>query len=306
MKKDSNHIAYCLLWVLVAQCVCICGDALASAAIVVDHRCVDIRQIPTNWVNQAKQRLHIAYGHTSHGSQLVDGMSGLIGFMNGHGYPSNLFAWNSGGLDSALDLTDMAFGGWYDLGDPDRTFWEARTRSYLATNSLCNVVIWAWCGQVSTATEEDINSYLDLMDGLQRDFTNVTFVHMTGHLDGWGPEGNLNMRNNQLRNHCLEHGDVLYDFADIESYDPDGITNYMSLYSNAECWYGPTGSQNWAIDWQNSHIEGMDWYDCTSWHTQPLNGNLKAYAAWWLWARLTGWPGISTAATAAAASTSSR
>jgi hypothetical protein len=26
-------------------------------------------------------------------------------------------------------------------------------------------------------------------------------------------------------------------------------------------------------------------------HSQPLNGNLKAYSAWWLWARLAGWPG---------------
>ena len=28
-------------------------------------------------------------------------------------------------------------------------------------------------------------------------------------------------------------------------------------------------------------------------HTQALNGNLKAYAAWWLWARLGGWNGES-------------
>jgi hypothetical protein len=26
-------------------------------------------------------------------------------------------------------------------------------------------------------------------------------------------------------------------------------------------------------------------------HTQPLNANLKAYAAWHLWARLAGWTG---------------
>jgi hypothetical protein len=24
-------------------------------------------------------------------------------------------------------------------------------------------------------------------------------------------------------------------------------------------------------------------------HSQPLNANQKAYAAWWLWARLAGW-----------------
>ena len=48
---------------------------------------------------------------------------------------------------------------------------------------------------------------------------------------------------------------------------------------------------NWAIEWQNSHTEGTDWYDCSSAHSQPLNANQKAYAAWWLWARIAGWDG---------------
>jgi hypothetical protein len=71
-----------------------------------------------------------------------------------------------------------------------------------------NVVIWSWCGQVSSATEADITTYLGLMSGLESDFPSVTFVSMTGHLDGTG-----------------------------------------------------------------------------------LGGSLKAYAAWWLWARLAEWPG---------------
>jgi len=46
---------------------------------------------------------------------------------------------------------------------------------------------------------------------------------------------------------------------------------------------------NWATEWQDSHTEGVDWYNCPSAHSQPLNANHKAYAAWWLWARLAGW-----------------
>ncbi len=51
------------------------------------------------------------------------------------------------------------------------------------------------------------------------------------------------------------------------------------------------GDHNWALDWQNSHTEGIDWYTCSEDHNPPLNANLKAYAAWWLWARIAGWDG---------------
>lgn len=37
---------------------------------------------------------------------------------------------------------------------------------------------------------------------------------------------------------------------------------------------------------QDSHREGVDWYHCGSAHSQPLNANQKAYAAWALWCAL--------------------
>ncbi len=40
---------------------------------------------------------------------------------------------------------------------------------------------------------------------------------------------------------------------------------------------------------RDTHVEGVDWYNCSAAHTEPLNGNRKAYAAWWLWAVLGGW-----------------
>ncbi|MCK7462034.1 MAG: hypothetical protein MZU84_08240 [Sphingobacterium sp.] len=48
--------------------------------IVVDHESIALADIPSTWIDQAKQTLHIAYGHTSHGSQLTTGMTGLVAF----------------------------------------------------------------------------------------------------------------------------------------------------------------------------------------------------------------------------------
>jgi hypothetical protein len=131
------------------------------------------------------------------------------------------------------------------------------------------------------------------MNGLEQSFPTVTFVYMTGHLDGTGEGGNLNLRNQQIRDYCELNEKWLYDFADIESFDPDGAVNYMKLYANDACDYDSNGDTvqdaNWATAWQDGHPG--EWYTCGSAHSQPLNANRKAYAAWCLWARIAGWTG---------------
>ena len=81
--------------------------------------------------------------------------------------------------------------------------WATRTRNYLnsgtAPGNNRNTVMWSWCGQASSASEADINTYLNLMNQLETDYPAVNFVYMTGHLDGSGPTGNLYTRNNQIR-----------------------------------------------------------------------------------------------------------
>ena len=60
------------------------------------------------------------------------------------------------------------------------------------------------------------------MSGLEKDYPYVRFVYMTGHTNGTGLSGNLHLRNQQIRDYCNANKKILYDFEDIESYDPDG------------------------------------------------------------------------------------
>ena len=137
---------------------------------------------------------------------------------------------------------------------------------------------------------------------------------MTGFVIGTGLEGTLHRHNEMIREYCRDNNKILYDFADIETYDPDG-NYYGDKYVKASCnydyngdgqtdeedeadigWWPPgplNGDRNWAIDCQDSHILGVDWYECDVryHHTQHLNSNQKAYAAGWLWARIAGWDG---------------
>jgi len=268
-----------------------------SAATIIDHTTADLWQVPESAIEQAKTTLHIAYGHTSHGSQLISGMGTnggqqLDDFMSANGATPGTYLWNNGGSGGALDLRDTPFSGASDLGNPDRYAWEAATRTYLADHPDVNVIIWSWCGQAAT-TIDNIDIYLGLMEGLIADYPDVDFVFMTGHLNGGGEDGILNLANEHIRNHCITYDRILYDFADIESFDPDGLVNYMPLLCNDNCDYDSddngTLDRNWALDWQGSHVEGVDWWPSGAAHSQHLNGNLKGYAAWWLWAVLAGW-----------------
>lgn len=264
-----------------------------TEAVVIDHECTDITEIPQAAIEQAKSTLHIAYGHTSHGSQLTTGMSGLVNFANGGGLglslPENIFSWNSGGTSDALDLHDYAMSG--DVGYyPD---WVNNTRTYLDNpgNGDVNVIIWSWCGQVddkyAAGTLE--SEYIEPMAALEEEYPHIDFVYMTGHVDIWDDADNK-AANQMIRDYCDENDKILYDFADIERHDPDG-TYFEFVNDNCDYYDGPGGNLlgNWATEWQNTHTEGADWYECSSAHSEPLNANRKAYAAWWLWATLAGW-----------------
>ncbi len=263
----------------------------------------DLISIPTEWINEVKSSLNIAYGHTSHGSQLTTGMSGLDDFMGGN----DVYDYGSDGVgdDSILAFFDYNnnFGGSLtptydanDLGNPNDNNWAYATEEYLdhASNPGTNVIMWSWC-DIRT---HDIPVYISHMEDLITKYsaggskgrtasTEVQFVFMTGHVDGEGIGGHNNLQNELIRDHCRNNNRMLFDFADIESYDPDD--NYY-LDKNVDDYCNYDGG-NWAQAWEASHILDTDWYSCSSAHSRPLNANLKAYACWYLFAVLAGWDG---------------
>ena len=78
------------------------GGTPADAALIVDHTSTDLSQIPDQWISQAKADLHIAYQHTSHGSQLITGMNSLQSYPN---YGAK-YSWSDAGTAGTLDLDD--------------------------------------------------------------------------------------------------------------------------------------------------------------------------------------------------------
>jgi len=225
----------------------------------------DLKSVPVQWIDSAKAKLKVAYFHTSHGSQLNSGLTPLDAFMGGQG----IYARSEEGGPGVLYFDDH-YGP--DLSNREGVF-DDETRAFLddPANQEVNVIMWSWC-QIQGHDGDENPGYCSNMDSLVAEYgpggskiksgvrtVPVRFVYMTGHLNGQGEAGRTNEINNYIRNHCVSNNRILYDFG-----EEDGAHNE------------PSGGQ---------------YYNCSPAHTHAVNGNMKAYAFWYLFARLAGWEG---------------
>ncbi len=276
---NKQHVLYTIIGVFLILFSCNDGKNSDSSAesrtikVVNGGVPISLDAIDKSYYAKARQNFVMIYSGTSHSTQINDGVAELSG-------RESWTAWT---------FLEGRYGLEGDLGNPDYTTWESRTRSYLTDNPAVNIVMWSWCGQVGDASVDQSGRYLDLMEGLIRDYPNVTFVFMTGHADGKGLNGAVNIANEKIRKHCQENNRWLFDFADFDATNPAGIS-YLDKNVNANTDYD---DGNWAEEWFNNYPD--DYHSCNCEHSEEgyesLNCNRKAIGFVHMMARMAGWDG---------------
>ena len=275
-----------------------------------------LRAIPDEYINAARNNLHIAYQHTSHGTHVAYGLFGLPDFKEGDN--SKFAIINNNPQSEKLDFNDYAMASYAaagtdasDLSRNETAFIQA-TRNYLddADNSEINVVMWSWCDIAGHDVE---NNYLSGMQTLINEYSEggskigtevglrenaVTFIFMTGHANKDNNIGDGKPKNQAdlIIDFCRENSYFCLDYYGIDTHDLEG--NY---WEDAGDDGNSTTGGNFYANWQSNGNVGDNYYENKSspsgsatygaHNTQHITANRKAFAMWYILARIAGWNG---------------
>ncbi len=242
--------------------------------LITDHTQTDLSLIPDYRIESVKLNIKLHYAHTSHGGQLVCGLSRLS---------NSLFSYELllGALPNVPGKLCVFDGQEGDSYVTPGEYWETvtgmnKTRSVLNNNPSINVSMWAWCTQLNYYTVEQVQAYLDSISQLEAELPNVTFVYMTCNAQETGSVGYKRYTNNEMiRQYCIDNNRVLYDFADLDSW-----------------WYNPS-TEEWeqATYEYESHtvpVEHPQFNGDEVAHTTYESCEQKGRALWWLLTRIEG------------------
>jgi hypothetical protein len=315
LKK--KHMKNSVLFEALAIGLLMLSYPVRSQQYIADHSVAReevLRSIPAEFINKARTELVIAYQHTSHGTHVSRGVAGLQDYKTGD---EVLFGVSASPDAEKLEFRDYALEDYAPSGvtaidlSVDETAFIQTTRNYLDApeNATVNVIMWSWCDISGHAVDDN---YLPGMASLiseygpggsmigtgpgQRELP-VSFIYMTGHANKDDNTGSRNPKEQAalITDYCNANSQFCLDYYSIDTHAMDGAY-YEDTGDNGD---SDTYGGNFYEDWQNAHTLGVDYFENKrvpggevvygEHNSQHITANRKAYAMWWILARIAGW-----------------
>lgn len=268
--KKLLHILFILSSVLVVQ------------SQIIDHRYTNVEDIPFDVINSVKENMKLQWCGQSHSHQIATGLmfleedfSDLDVTTNTDG---NVWLPEPNGTLCMMD----GISGFNKCGHccmayiyPEAYWADASAFGNVETTLIdcypsINVSGFLWCDELEGASEDYVQAYLDTLTAYDERYPDVTFVRTTCQAQGSGDNGyNRWLRNEQIRQHCIDNNKVLFDFADLDAWSNNDFSYYI--------YNGDT-----------IPLEHPDYYG-DIYHTNELGNKNKARAIWYMLAILEGW-----------------
>lgn len=274
-----------------------------SQSRVVDHRQIDLSAIPDEFIEAAKNDLHICFISESHGRNVTDG--GMAAIRRYSTANNTKYAYAETASAGVLHLDEP--GTYY----PPESGWVDFARGYLDDHPECNVMIWVMSNSITEGESGKLGAvaynhavnYINTLEDFISEYgpggsanrTNpVTFVFTTppplaryprplDHpsypssndwsktIDPWA-YGTFRA-DSVIRKHCADHNRWLYDYYGISSTNPEGQhfggRNTNGTYNDArraldDCSYSLTDANHTRDNW------ALDWMAANPTHENTL------------------------------------
>ncbi len=283
----SRHTAVLIMFLLVILAIPVKGPAVTPlvesksitaawpGGLIIDHNCIDIESIPSEWIDAVQTNVKIHYAHTSHGGQITTGLERIE--TSDATYSQAQASLSLPTEDGALCLFDGNGDDTYITPDE---YWEtptgiSTTQATIDANPEFSVSLWSWCTQLNYYSLAQVEQYLSAMSDFETANPEVTFVYMTCNAQASGSDGYNRFVNNQrIREYCRENDKVLFDFADLDSWSNWDHSTY-----------------DYDVDSVTYHVpvEHPDFNGDQAGHTTFTSCEQKGKAFWWMVAMLAGW-----------------
>lgn len=234
------------------------GQSADAEAIIIDHNCADLSVIPDEYLARAPV-LRVLMRHASVGQGIDWGLDCLAGNRPTNpacsGFPASKY-------DRSNWVLELRGGNWQDKIDDLVTQTASRADEFdVFMTKLCYI-------DALGNNHPDWEYFRSRMEQLEADYPGKKFVWWTIPLTRDGQAG-TDVFNALVRSYCAANGKILFDIADIECHEPNGVKLTNAAGDEVI-------SQNYTKEIHAGHLNP--------------DGRVRVASAFWhLMARLTGW-----------------